>query len=40
MNKIILMKARKSAKWIWVKGKNNPMYSIPAIIFIAWLIWI
>ena len=39
MNQIILMKDRKWAKWIWVKAKNNPMYSIPLVILIAWLIW-
>ena len=39
MNQIILMKVRKWAKWIWVKAKNNPMYSIPLVILIAWLIW-
>jgi len=39
MNQIILMKVRKWAKWTWVKAKNNPMYSIPLVILIAWLIW-
>ena len=39
MNQLIWFKARKWAKWIWVKAKNNPMYSIPLVILIAWLIW-
>jgi len=39
MNKMIMMKARKWIKWIWVKSKNNPMYSIPAVLIIAYLIW-
>ncbi len=39
MNQLIMMKARKWSKWLWVKAKNNPMYSIPIVILIAWLIW-
>ena len=39
MNELIMMKARKWSKWLWVKAKNNPMYSIPIVILIAWLIW-
>jgi|TARA_R100001510_G_C7588138_1_gene158746 hypothetical protein len=39
MNQLIWFKARKWTKWVWVKAKNNPMYSIPAVIVIAWLIW-
>ena len=33
------MKARKWSKWVWVKSKNNPMYSIPIALVIIYLIW-
>ena len=39
MNQIILMKAKKWSKWVWVKAKNNPMYSIPIALVIIYLIW-
>nr|BAR20366.1 hypothetical protein [uncultured Mediterranean phage uvMED]BAR38421.1 hypothetical protein [uncultured Mediterranean phage uvMED] len=34
MNQLIWLKSKKIAKWIWVKAKNNPMYSIPLAIII------
>ena len=34
MNELIMLKARKWSKWVWVKAKNNPMYSIPIAILI------
>jgi len=34
MNQLIWLKSKKIAKWIWVKAKNNPMYSIPIAIVI------
>ena len=34
MNELIMLKARKWSKWVWVKAKNNPMYSIPIAIII------
>ena len=39
MNEIIWRQIRKKSRWIWVKAKNNPMYSIPVVIIIAYLIW-
>jgi hypothetical protein len=38
MNEIIIFKIRKWSKWVWVKAKNNPMYSIPLAILIIILI--
>jgi|TARA_R100000084_G_C4528072_1_gene89899 hypothetical protein len=38
MNELIMLKARKWSKWVWVKAKNNPMYSIPIAIIIIILI--
>jgi hypothetical protein len=34
MNEWIIFKIRKWSKWVWVKSKNNPMYSIPIAIII------
>jgi hypothetical protein len=39
MNQWIWKKIRKNIKWLWVKSKNNPMYSIPVALIIAYLIW-
>ena len=39
MNKWIWKKIRKTIKWIWVNSKENPMYSIPFVLIIAYLIW-
>jgi len=39
MNKWIWKQTRKWSKWVWIKGKNNPMYSIPLVLIIAYLIW-
>ena len=39
MNKWIWKKTRKWSKWVWIKSKNNPMYSIPLALLIAYLIW-
>ena len=39
MNKFIMMKAKKWSKWVWVKAKNNPMYSIPLVLIVAYFIW-
>jgi len=39
MNEWIYKKARKWTKWVWIKSKNNPMYSIPLVLLIAYLIW-
>ena len=39
MNQWIWKQTRKWAKWVWVKAKNNPMYSIPVVLIIAYLIW-
>jgi len=39
MNQLILMKARKWSKWVWRKAYNNPMYSIPLLLIIAYLVW-
>jgi len=39
MNQWIWKQIRKKSKWVWVKSKNNPMYSIPVILIIAYLIW-
>jgi len=38
MNELIMLKARKWSKWVWVKAKNNPMYSIPIAIIIIILL--
>ena len=38
MNELIIFKARKWSKWVWVKAKNNPMYSIPIAIVIIILL--
>ena len=38
MNELIILKARKWSKWVWVKAKNNPMYSIPIAIIIIILL--
>ena len=39
MNKWIWKKVRKTTKWIWVNSKENPMYYIPVVLIIAYLIW-
>lgn len=39
MNKWIWFNIRKKAKWIWVKAKTNPMYSIPLACLVIYLIW-
>ena len=39
MNKWMWKKIRKTTKWIWVHAKENPMYSIPVVLIIAYLIW-
>ena len=39
MNKWILKQARKWTKWVWRKALNNPMYSIPLVLVIAYLVW-
>ena len=39
MNEIIWKQIRKWKKWVWVKAKNNPMYSIPVVLIINYLIW-
>ncbi|BAQ91594.1 hypothetical protein [uncultured Mediterranean phage uvMED] len=38
MNQLIWLKSRKIAKWVWIKSKNNPMYSIPLALIIIYLI--
>ena len=39
MNKWIIKQTRKWSKWVWRKALNNPMYSIPLVLIIAYLIW-
>jgi hypothetical protein len=39
MNQWIFKKIRKWSKWVWRKAIANPMYSIPVIAIIAYLIW-
>ena len=39
MNQLIKLKLKKWSKWVWIKSKNNPMYSIPLTILIIYLIW-
>ena len=39
MNQGLWLKGKKKVKWIWIKAKNNPMYSIPIAIFNVYLIW-
>jgi hypothetical protein len=39
MNKVIKLKLKKWSKWVWIKAKNNPMYSIPLACLIIYLIW-
>jgi hypothetical protein len=39
MNKWIWKQTRKWSKWVWRKSINNPMYSIPLVLIIAYLIW-
>jgi hypothetical protein len=33
MNQLIKLKLKKWCKWVWIKAKNNPMYSIPVSCF-------
>jgi hypothetical protein len=30
---MVWLKGKKKVKWIWIKAKNNPMYSIPLALF-------
>ncbi len=39
MNQLLIFKMKKWKKIIWVKCKNNPMYSIPVACLIIYLIW-
>jgi DUF4097 and DUF4098 domain-containing protein YvlB len=39
MNQLIKLKLKKWCKWVWVKAKNNPMYSIPLVVLIIYIIW-
>jgi hypothetical protein len=39
MNKVIKLKLKKWSKWVWIKAKNNPMYSIPLSLLIIYLVW-
>jgi hypothetical protein len=39
MNQLIKLKLKKWSKWVWIKAKNNPMYSIPLSVLIIYIIW-
>jgi hypothetical protein len=39
MNQLIKLKVKKWCKWVWIKAKNNPMYSIPLTALIIYIIW-
>ena len=38
MNQLIKLKLKKWTKKVWIKSKNNPMYSIPLALIIIYLI--
>jgi hypothetical protein len=39
MNQLIKLKLKKWSKKVWIKAKNNPMYSIPLVVLIIYIIW-
>jgi len=39
MNQYLIFKLKKWKKYIWIKAKNNPFYSIPLICLLIYLIF-